>query len=109
MKMVSPAFTAMRTAAQDSKADAVVENATKLKPAFAQVAATFEGLGQRAAAARAHEAGAQVASIQDAAAGGNWEAAKTSAAALNQTCQSCHAAYRERQDDGTFRFKAAAN
>ena len=109
MKIVSPAFTALRTATQDSKGDAVAEHIAKLKPAFAEVAVTFDGVGQGAAAGRAREAGAQIALLETAAAAGNWEGAKTSAAALNQVCQSCHAAFRERQDDGTFRFKAAAH
>jgi len=109
MKIVSPASTALRAATQDSKADVVAENVAKLKPAFAQIAATFDGLGQRAAAVRAREAAAQVIAIESAVASGNWEAATASAAALSQTCQSCHAAYRERQDDGTYRFKAATN
>jgi len=109
MKVVSPAATALRTATQASTPEVAAENVAKLKPAFAQVAATLDDLGQRAAAARAREAAAQVESIETAVTAGNWEAAKTSAAALNQTCQSCHATYRERQDDGTYRFKAATN
>jgi hypothetical protein len=109
MKSVSQTLTTLRTATQDSKGDVVAEHTAKLKPALAQVAATFAGVGQGAAAARARDAGAQVASLETAAAAGNWEAAKASAAALNQACQSCHAAYRERQEDGTFRFKAAGN
>jgi hypothetical protein len=109
MKIVSPASTALRTAAQDSKREVVAENATKLTSAFAQIAADFDGVGQSAAAARARDAGSQVASIEAAAAADNWEAAKSSATALNQACQNCHATFRERQDDGTYRFKAAAN
>jgi hypothetical protein len=109
MKIVSPAATALRTATQDSKLEVAAENVAKLKPAFAQVAAALDGLGQSAAAARAREAAAQVGSIETAVTAGNWDAAKTSATALNQTCQSCHATYRERQDDGTYRFKAATN
>jgi hypothetical protein len=109
MKIVSPASTALRAATEAAKPDVVAENAATLKPAFAQVAATLEGLGQTAAAARAREAASQVTSIEAAAAAGNWETAKTSAAALNQACQSCHATYRVRQDDGTYRFNALTN
>jgi hypothetical protein len=109
MKIVSPASTALRAAAQEAKPDVVAENVAKLKPVLAQIAATFDGLGQGAAAARVREAATQVVTIETAVAAGNWETAKTSAASLNQTCQSCHAAYRERQDDGTYRFKAATN
>ena len=109
MKIVSPASTALRAATQDAKRDVVAENAAKLKPAFAQVVATLDALGQGAAAARAREAASQVASLEAAAAAGNWDAAKATAAALNQTCQSCHATYRARQDDGTYRFNAGTN
>jgi len=109
MKIVSPASTALRAASQDAKSDVAAEHIAKLKPAFAQIAATLDGLGQGAAAGRAREAAAQVSAIESAVASGNWEAATASAAALTQTCQSCHAAYRERQDDGTYRFRAATN
>jgi cytochrome c556 len=106
MKTINPAFTALRTAAQESKADVVAANVMKLRPAFAQTETIFGGLGQGPAAERAREAGAHAASIERAAAAGDWEAVKTSAGALNQVCQSCHATYRERQDDGTFRLKS---
>ena len=60
---------------------------------------------RHAAVTQVRDARTQVASIETALAAGNWDAVKSSAAALNQTCQSCHAAHRERQDDGTFRIK----
>jgi len=59
---------------------------------------------RHAAVTQVRDARTQVASIETALAAGNWDAVKSSAAALNQTCQSCHAAHRERQDDGTFRI-----
>jgi hypothetical protein len=105
MKTISPAFTALRTAADMSKTDAVTENLAKLKPAFMQAESIFGDLKQPSAAARAREASSHVASIESALAAGNWDAVKTSAGALNQTCQNCHAASRERQEDGTFRLK----
>ncbi|HLG57829.1 MAG TPA: hypothetical protein VI485_20965 [Vicinamibacterales bacterium] len=108
MKTINPAFTALRTAAQESRADVVAANVMTLKPAFAQTETIFSGLGQGPAAERARDAGAHAASIERAAAAGDWEAVKTSAGALNQVCQSCHATYRERQDDGTFRLKSAS-
>lgn len=104
MKTISPAFNALRTAAQESKADEVRTNLAAIAPAFAQ-AETVLGDLRHAAAAQARDARAQVASIETALAAGNWDAVKSSAAALNQTCQSCHASHRERQDDGTFRIK----
>lgn len=108
MKTIAPAFTALRAAADESKTAVVAESAATLKPAFAQAAMVFEDARQSAAVERAREAGLQIASIETAAAANNWDAARASAAALNQTCQSCHAAIRERQDDGTFRMKTGA-
>jgi hypothetical protein len=104
MKTISPAFTALRAAAQDSKADAVKANIAALTPAFAQTESVLADL-RHTAAARAREAASQIASIENALAAGNWDEVRSSANALNQTCQNCHAAYRERQDDGSYRIK----
>ena len=104
MKTISPAFNALRTAAQDSKADIVKTNLAEIGPAFAQAESVLGSL-RHAAVAHARDARTQVASIETALAAGNWDAVKSSAAALNQTCQSCHTAFRERQDDGTYRIK----
>jgi hypothetical protein len=108
MKTIAPAFAALRTAAQDAKMDGVPENAAKLKPAFTQTETIWDDLGQSSAAEWAREARDHSAAIEKAAAAGNWDAAKASAAALNQVCQNCHTAYRERQADGTFRIKAGS-
>jgi hypothetical protein len=105
MKTISPAFTALRTAAQESKTDVVIENAAKLQAAFSETEAIWMSLSVGPAVKMSLDARGQAASIATAVAAGNWDDVKTSAAALNQTCQSCHAAHRERQDDGTFRLK----
>jgi hypothetical protein len=104
MKIIAPAFASLRTAAQDSKLDVVTENALKLKPAFTQTEGVWDGVGQSPAAQWARDARGRTDEIERAAAAGNWDAVKSSATALNQVCQNCHAAYRERQDDGTFRM-----
>jgi hypothetical protein len=108
MKTINPAFTALRTAVQESKADVVKDNVAKLKPAFAEAETIGDDLGQTAVAEWAREARDHTASIERAAAAGNWEAAKTSAGALNQLCQNCHGAYRDRLEDGTFRIRAGS-
>ena len=105
MKTIAPAFSALRAAAEQSKADVVTQHAATLQPAFAQAETSWEDLGQPRAAQWARDARAHAASIERAAAAGDWDAVKTSAGALNQVCQNCHGAYRERQEDGTFRFK----
>jgi hypothetical protein len=106
MKTINPAFAALKIAVEESKADVVTQNAAKLKPAFAQAETVWDDLGQSAPAEWAREALAHSASLESAAAAGNWDAVKTSASALNQLCQNCHAVYRDRLEDGTFRIKA---
>jgi hypothetical protein len=105
MKTIASAFNALRAAAEEANADVVKTNLAAIRPAFAQTE-TVLGDIRHAATASARDAGAQVVSIEVALAAGNWDAVKSSATALNQTCQNCHTAYRERQDDGTFRLKA---
>jgi hypothetical protein len=105
MKTINPAFAALRTAVQDSKADAVTQNVATLKPAFSKAETVWDDLGQSAAADWARDALAHTAAIESAAAAGNWDAVKNSALALNQLCQNCHGIYRERLEDGTFRIK----
>jgi hypothetical protein len=105
MKTIAPAFAALRAAAQESKADVVKTNLAAMTSAFAQAESVLGEL-KHAALAPARDARTQVTSIETALQTGNWEAVQSSAAALNQTCQSCHTAFRERQDDGTYRIKA---
>ena len=105
MKTIAPAFAALRTAVQESKADVITENVAKLKPAFTEAETIWDDLGVSFAAELARNAQAHSTSIQGAAAAGNWEAVKTSAVALNQLCTNCHGTYREREEDGTFRIK----
>ena len=105
MKAINPAFAALRTAVQDSRLEGVTQNVATLKPAFSQAETAWDDLGQTAAADWARDALAHTVSIESAAAAGNWEAVKNSALALNQVCQTCHAIYRERLEDGTFRIK----
>ena len=104
MKTISPAFNALRAAAQESKADTVTKHLAEIGPAFAQAEAVLGNL-RHAAVTQVRYARTQVAPIETALAAGNWDAVKSSAAALNQTCQSCHTAHRDRQDDGTYRIK----
>ena len=106
MKTISPAFTALRAAADGSQADVVALNATKLKPAFAQTESIWDGVGQSSAGQWARDAQDYVASIERDAASGNWDGAKFTAGKLNQVCANCHGTFRDRADDGTFRMKA---
>jgi len=108
MKTISPAFTALRAGADESRAEAVAQNVMKLQPAFAQAEAVWDGIGQSAAAQLARDAQEQLSAIQHDAAAGNWDKVKFTAGRLNQVCGTCHGTFRDRADDGSFRFKAGS-
>jgi len=105
MKKVGPAFAALRTGLDGSNGEAATTNVGVLKQAFAETEAFWKARGRADAAAWAQDARKQVDSIEHGVAAGNWDAAKTSAGALGQACQSCHGTYRERFDDGSYRIK----
>jgi cytochrome c556 len=56
----------------------------------------------------AADARANVLAVEKAAKSGTWDAAKTAAAAVGSACGTCHTPYRERLEDGSFRFKAGS-
>ena len=108
MKTISPAFTALRAAAEGASADTVGREAARLQPALLRAETIWDDLGQSSASQWARDAQDQVAVIQRAATAGNWDAAKFAATKLNQLCTSCHNTFRDRQDDGSFRFKSGS-
>jgi hypothetical protein len=108
MKTIGPASAALQAAVQASKLEDVPAAVAKLQPAFTDTESMWTRMGERPAAAWAIEAREDAVAVQQAAASGDAEKAKTSAAALGQVCSSCHAIYREREDDGTFRIKASS-
>jgi hypothetical protein len=107
MKVIGPASTALQAAVQASTLDVVIENATKLQAAFAQTAPVWTDLHQRSAALWAEEAREDAVAVQSAAAAGDLEKVKKTAATLGLTCGTCHSMFREREDDGTYRIKLA--
>ena len=107
MKKVGPAFAAVRQA-DASNADATKENAAVLKQAFADTETFWKGRGRADAVQWAQDARKHVDAIDHAAAAGNWDEVKSMAGTLGQSCQSCHTAYRERFDDGSYRIKEPA-
>lgn len=108
MKIIAPTSAALRTAVNDSNVAVITENAAKLKPALKQTETAWDDLGVANAAQIARDAQDLVATIEKEAAAGRWDVAKLSAGALSQQCTTCHGTYRERQEDGTFRFQFAA-
>lgn len=105
MKKVGPAAAALRAAIDGSKGDVVSQNLTVLKQAFAQTETFWKSKNVPEAMTIAQDARKHAEAVEKAAATGDWDTAKKSAAALNGTCGTCHAAYRERFDDGQFRAK----
>jgi cytochrome c556 len=105
MKRVGPAFAALRQAADGSKMDAAHENAVILKDAFGETESFWKSKSRSDATKWAQDARAQAESIERDVATGKWDAVKASAGTLGQSCQSCHTAYRERFDDGSYRIK----
>jgi len=107
MKKVGPAFAALRQA-DAATADATKQNAVVLKQAFADTEAFWKAKAKTDAVQWAQDARKQVDAIERASTSGNWDEVKTTAGTLGQACQSCHAQYRERFDDGTYRIKEPA-
>jgi cytochrome c556 len=106
MKKVGPAFGAIRKGVEAMDAKVTQENATVLTTAFADVEKFFEAKGKHDAHGWAGDARKAAMAIQTAAGGAKWDDVKASAGNLGKVCQTCHTAYREKAEDGTFRLKA---
>ena len=104
MKQVAPAFAALRGGVEAMNVENTTKNAAVLKQAFTDTEVFWKA--KKADATQwARDARLKVESIQAAAGIGNWNAAKESVGAVGQACTTCHGAYRERFDDGSFRIK----
>lgn len=105
MKRIGPAFNAIRQAVTDAGGDSAGDAAETLKAAFAETEAFWKKRPMPDAQKWAAEARAQTDVLAEAVKAGKWDAAKAAAGSLQQTCSSCHAAHRERQDDGSYRIR----
>jgi hypothetical protein len=106
MKTINPAFAVLKTAVQESNGTDVAKSVAQLKPAFSKTEAVWDDVGQASAGQWARDAQEFIASIEHDAASGDWEHVKFAANKLNTLCASCHGAFRDRADDGSFRMKA---
>jgi len=106
MKKVNPASMALRTGVTASNSQATHDRAVELKALFADVQAFFKKRGIADAEGWAGEALKLSETVDAAAAASKWPEATAAATSLNQMCTTCHAAHRDRQDDGTYRVKA---
>ena len=105
MKQVGPAFTALRQAATASDAPDAAVQATALKTGFTEAAAFWKTQARPDATEWTADALKLSEAIAAAAAKGDLESVKTSVPKLQQICGNCHTAYRERLDDGSYRYK----
>ena len=107
MKQVAPAFAALRTGVEGSNVENATKNAAVLKQAFTDTEAFFKPK-KPDATAWAAEARKHVEGIQASVAAGKWDEAKATVGTLQTACGRCHGQYRERFDDGSFRYKSGS-
>jgi hypothetical protein len=105
MKRIGPAFNAVRQAIAASGSDTAKDDAAALKTGFAEAEAFWKKRDKPDALKWAADARAQADVLAQAIGAGKWDDAKTAAGALQQVCSSCHGAYRQRLDDGTYRLR----
>ncbi len=108
MKSVPAASGEMRKGADSSNAELATKNVATLTAAFTEAETFLKKRGKLDGAKWAADARANVLSVEKAAKGAQWDAAKTAAAAVGGSCGTCHTPYRERLEDGSFRFKAGS-
>ncbi|MDP1569682.1 MAG: hypothetical protein Q8L86_06735 [Vicinamibacterales bacterium] len=104
MKAVGPANGAFRKGMAGSNVELAAKNAAILREAFVESEQFFKAQRMREPERWAVDARRIVESIQKAVAANNWTAVKAEADNLGKACQTCHAAYRDRYDDGSFRL-----
>ena len=107
MKNVEAATPALRQGLYASSVETSKQHAATLKQSFIEAQLFFKNRGTSDAAGWAGDALKLIATIETSVASAKWEDAKTSAASLQQLCSTCHAAHRERMEDGTFRVRGS--
>jgi cytochrome c556 len=107
MKQVGPAFTALRQAATAANAADAATQAAALKAGFTEAAAFWKTQTHPDATQWTADALRATDEIAASAARGDVESVKAAVPRLQQICGNCHTAYRERLDDGSYRYKTA--
>lgn len=102
MKQVGPAFTALRQAATASDAST---QAAALKAGFTDATAFWKTQTHPNATQWTADALKLTDEIATAAGKGDVDGVKTLVPKLQQICGNCHTAYRERLDDGSYRYR----
>jgi hypothetical protein len=105
MKQVGPAFNTLRSAVTSTSAADTATQAGALKGLFAQAVPFWKAQARPDALQWIDDAQKTAAAIEIAAGKNNWDDIKASVPKLQQICGSCHTQYRERLDDGSYRYK----
>lgn len=98
----------LRKGADASNAELATKNIAALTAAFTETETFMKKRGKADATKWAAEARANVLAVEKAVKAGTWDDAKKAAAAVGGACNTCHTPYRERLEDGSFRFKAGS-
>jgi cytochrome c556 len=105
MKQVGPAYNTLRSAVTATNAADVATQAAALKTLFTQAVPFWKAQARPDALQWIDDAQKTAAAIESAAGKSNWDDIKASVPKLQQICGSCHTQYRERLDDGSYRYK----
>jgi hypothetical protein len=108
MKQVGPGFNALRQAATATNGPDTSAQAAGLVKLFGEAAAFWKLQARPDAIQWTEDAKLASGALAAAATKGDWEAVKAGVPKLQGACTSCHGIYRERLDDGTYRFKPPA-
>ena len=105
MKVIGPAYGATRKSLVAAVMADAKTNAEIVSKAFADTEAFFKSHGKTDGVEWSQSAKNAADAIAKAA---TPEAAKESATELGKLCTGCHAKYRDREADGTYKYKAGA-
>jgi len=108
MKQIGPGFNGLRQAVTASNTQDAGAQAAALKKLFTDAAAFWRSKPHPDAIQWNDDARREADAIAAAVAKTDWDAIKASVPKLQQNCTNCHGQYRERLDDGTYRFKQPA-
>lgn len=105
MKLIGPGFNALRQAVTATNSADAAAHASALNKAFTEAALFWKGKTHPDAIQWTEEAKREAAAIATAAGRADWDVVKASVPKLQSACANCHGQYRERLDDGTYRYK----
>ena len=109
MKQVGPGFTALRQSVTASNGPETAAGAAALVKLFGEAAAFWKAKARPDAMQWTEDARAASGALEAAAAKGDWDTVKAGVPKLQAVCGNCHGVYRERLDDGTYRYKQPAD